>query len=134
MEYFGVIIGIVVALGTLAGTAYLWVTVWGPMMKKAGTMMTSAQGMMDAQAAAANLRMTGLPGQARILAVRATGTLINFNPQCQIDMDIYPPNAPPYRVSVLNVVPQLAIPRVQPGAVVPVKMDRGNPRNVVLDV
>ncbi len=134
MEYVGMAIGIVVALGTLAGMAYLWVTVWGPMMKKAGSMMTSAQGMIQAQTAAANLRVSGMPAQARVLVIRPTGQLINFNPQCQVDMDIYPQNAPPYRVSVLDVIHQLAVPRVQPGLVVPVKIDRGNPMNVVLDV
>lgn len=134
MEYLGMILGIVVTLGTLAGAVYLWVTVWGPMMKNAGSAVANAQTMIQAQTAAANLRVTGAPAQARILVVRPTGTLINFNPQCQVDMDVYPQNAPPYRVSVLDVVHQLAIPRVQPGLVVPVKIDRGNPMNVALDM
>jgi hypothetical protein len=134
MDSLGLIIGIVVTLVTVAGSVYVWITVWGPMMKNARATMLSAQGMMQAQTAAANLRVTGMPAQARILVVRATGTLINFNPQCQVDMDVYPQHAPPYRVSVLDVIHQIAVPRVQPGLVVPVKIDRGNPMNVVLDM
>jgi hypothetical protein len=121
----------IVALGvlviTVLGAIALWVVVWGPMVK-------NARAVMYTQTATATLRAGGLPAQARILGVRPTGHMTNFTPQCQIDMDVYSQGAPPYRVSVVGEIPPMASPRVQPGLVVPVKIDRRNPANVVLDV
>ena len=127
MNYLGVIVALVVPLVTILGAVVLWVAVWGPMVK-------NARAVMQAQTATATLRAGGMPAQARILGVRPTGYMTNFTPQCQIDMDVYSPHAPPYRVSVVGEIPPLASPRVQPGLVVPVKVDRRNPANVVLDV
>jgi hypothetical protein len=60
--------------------------------------------------------------------------LLNHQPECQVDLDVAPPNAPPFRSSIVSVVNQVVLPRVQPGLTVPVRIDPGNPRNVVLDV
>ena len=127
MNYLGVIVALVVPLVTILGAVVLWVAVWGPMVK-------NARAVLRAQTATATLRAVGMPAQARILGVRPTGHMTNFTPQCQIEMDVYSLNAPPYRVSVLGEIPPIASPRVQPGLVVPVKVDRRNPANVVLDV
>lgn len=127
MNYIGSIVALVVPVITVLGALVLWVAVWGPMVKK-------ARAVMQAQAATATLRAGGMPAQARILGVRPTGHMTNFTPQCQIDMDVYSQDAPPYRVSVVGEIHPIASPRVQPGLVVPVKIDRRNPANVVLDV
>jgi hypothetical protein len=127
MNNIGAIVALVVPVVTVLGAVVLWLAVWGPMVK-------NARAVMQAQSAPANLRAAGLPARARILGVRPTGHMINFVPQCQIDMDVYSQDAPPYRVSVVGEIHPIASPRVQPGLVVPVKIDRRNPANVVLDV
>ncbi len=127
MNYLGVIVALVVPVLTILGAVALWVVVWGPMVK-------NARAVLRAQTATATLRAAGMPAQARILGVRPIGHMTNFTPQCQIEMDVYSPNTPPYRVSVLGEIPPIASSRVQPGLVVPVKVDRRNPANVVLDV
>ena len=127
MNNIGAIVALVVPVVTVLGAVVLWLAVWGPMVK-------NARAVMQAQSAPANLRAAGLPARARILGVRPTGHMINFVPQCQIDMDVYSQDAAPYRVSVVGEIHPIASPRVQPGLVVPVKIDRRNPANVVLDV
>jgi hypothetical protein len=127
VSYLGVIVALVVPVVTVLGAVILWVAVGGPMVK-------NARAMMRAQTATATLRAAGVPAQARILGVRPTGHMTNFTPQYQIEMDVYSPNTPPYRVSVLGEIPPIASARVQPGLVVPVKVDRRDPANVVLDL
>ena len=127
MNYLGVIVALVVPVLTILGAVVLWGAVWGPMVK-------NARAVMWAQTATPTLCAAGVPAQARILGVRPTGHMTNFTPQCQIEMDVYSPNTPPYRVSVLGEIPPIASPRVQPGLVVPVKVDRRDPANVVLDL
>jgi hypothetical protein len=127
LNYIGSIVALVVPVITVLGTIVLWVAVWGPTVKK-------ARAVMQAQTATATLRAGGLPARARILGVRPTGHMTDFIPKCQIDMDVYTDGAPPYRVSVVGEIHPIASPRVQPGLVVPVKIDRSNPANVVLDV
>jgi hypothetical protein len=127
MNHLVVIVALVVPAVTALGAAVLWVAVWGPIVR-------NARGVMRAQTSSATLRVAGRPARARVLGVRPTGHMTNFTPQCQIDMDVYPPGAPPYRVSVVGEISPIASPQVQPGLFVPVKVDRRNPANVVLDV
>jgi hypothetical protein len=127
VNYLGVIVALVVPVVTVLAAVILWVAVWGPMVK-------NARAVMWAQTATPTLCAAGVPAQARILGVRPTGHMTNFTPQCQIEMDVYSPNTPPYRVSVLGEIPPIASPRVQPGLVVPVKVDRRDPANVVLNL
>lgn len=120
-------LGLGITILVLGITGISFVRVFLPMMK-------GAKNLMQAQTAAANLRLTGLPAQARITGIQGTGTSINNQPECQLDLDVFRPNAPPYQVRVRQVVSQWAMPRVQPGLMVPVKIDAANPMNVALDV
>jgi hypothetical protein len=49
--------------------------------------VASAQGLIQAQTAAANLRMSALPSQARMLGIQLTGTVANMAPECGVDLD-----------------------------------------------
>lgn len=134
MDLIGNFLGIGVTLVVLAVVGFVTVKTVLPMLKDANGMLAGANQMIQAQTAAANLRLTGIPAQARVALIRPTGTLMNYQPECQVDLDVCGPNAQPYRVSILSVVNQVVLPRVQPGMTVPVKLDPANPRNVVLDV
>jgi hypothetical protein len=134
MELIGHFLGIGVSLVVFVAVGVVTFKMVRPMMKDANTMIAGANQMIHAQTAAANLRMTGIPAQARINVLRPTGTLMNFQPECEVNLDVWPAGHPPYRASIRSVIHQVAMPRVQPGMTVPVKIDPANPMNVVLDV
>ena len=112
----------------------LWITVWGPMMKKAGRVMDASAQMMNAYSAAAQLQVAGMPAQARVLSVRQTGAYVNMAPQCVFELEVYPGTTPPYTATVYAAVPPMAIPRVQPGMMVPIRVDPLNPMHIALAV
>ena len=76
--------GLGITLLVLLISAGTFVFVFLPMMKQART-------LMQAQTAAANLRMTGVPAQGRVTIIQPTGTSINDQPECQIDLEVYRP-------------------------------------------
>jgi hypothetical protein len=85
----------------------------------------------------AQLMATGVPAQAKILSVRDLGGSIQIGGQLpqqrlQIDLEIYPAGGQPYRASPQQLVSMMAIPRVQPGAMVQVRYDASNPMRVAV--
>jgi hypothetical protein len=136
----GPVLGIGITVVVLGVGLVTYSTMCRPMMKGASATMASAQGLLQAQAAAANLRLTGLPSQARVLGIQPTGTMINMAPECRVDLEVCPPmaaagyRASPYRVAIMQAIHQVVLLRVQPGMAVPVKIEAGNPLNVVVDV
>ena len=92
---------------------------------------------------AANTRLLtqGVPAQARILQVGATGLTVNDAPQLKVTLEVQPPASPGYRGSSgpftatsSLLVPLFAMARVVPGAVVPVRFDPAAPANVAIDL
>lgn len=80
------------------------------------------------------LLQNGAPGQAKILAIGQTGMYINNNPQVQLALEVTPQaGGAPFQVTISGVVPMIALSRVQPGSVVPVKYDPANPTNLAID-
>jgi hypothetical protein len=60
--------------------------------------------------------------------------LVNHQPQVKLVLQVNPPNGAPYQTDLLMVISMLQIPRVQPGMVVPVKIDPKNPANVAVAI
>jgi hypothetical protein len=89
-------------------------------------------GMRKAAAERQRILMTGIDAQAQVLSVQQTGTFINNNPEVLIFLNVYPPGAQPYQTSIRMVIQLVAAAWLQPGATVPVKIDRANPLNVAL--
>ncbi|MEZ4221117.1 MAG: hypothetical protein R3B13_09315 [Polyangiaceae bacterium] len=83
---------------------------------------------------ASRLRQIGIPASAQILSLSDTGVTINDNPQVALALAIQSPHHGAYQVQTTSIISRLAIPRVQPGMTVPVKIDPQNPNNVVLDI
>ncbi|MCI2958994.1 hypothetical protein MN032_14960 [Agromyces atrinae] len=69
---------------------------------------------------------------ARILRIRRTGTEINDQPVCDIDLVVAPSSGAAFEVRVRRIVDILEIPRLQPGNVVVVALDGPAPSNVAL--
>ena len=84
--------------------------------------------------------MTGIAAQARIVSVGHTGMTINDAPQLNLVLEVHPPPAPGYRgaaapfmANAQVLVPIYAMPRIQPGATIPVKFDPMNPTAIAVD-
>ncbi len=75
---------------------------------------------------------SGIPATAAILQLAETGMFVNHQPQVRIALQVNPPNGAPYQTEVTMVISPLQIPRVQPGLVVPVKIDPQDPAKVAL--
>ncbi len=75
----------------------------------------------------------GIPAQATIMRIWETGMRINDAPQVGFQLHVHPQlPMQPYVTESTMVVSQLMIPRIQPGAVVPVKLDPADPRKVAI--
>ncbi len=126
------ILGLLITLVVLAITGYTFWKVWLPMINNANKLMSNlATASSERQA----LLATGTPGQARVLNVQPTGSIINHDPQVVLDLEVSPaPGAQTFRARCTSIVSQVVLPRVQPGCVVPVRFDPMNPQRVALAV
>lgn len=78
------------------------------------------------------LLQNGLDGQAEVVNLQETGQYINNQPQVQIALQVTHPNGQQYQTTTLAMVPQTAIPRVQPGSQIPVKIDPSDQNKVAV--
>lgn len=78
---------------------------------------------------------SGIPAQATILRIWETGMRVNHQPQVGFQLHIHPQQPmQPYVTEATMIISELMIPRIQPGAVVAVKIDPADPRKVALDI
>jgi hypothetical protein len=95
-------------------------------------MMGQATAMVDGLASKERLAQTGIPAGGRLLQVQQTGRLVNYNPEIQALVEVQHPQFGVYQVQTTAVVPQIAIPRAQPGAPVQVRVDPQNKNEIAL--
>lgn len=69
------------------------------------------------------LMATGADAQATVLGLQQTGTYVNMNPQVIITLQVSPPGQTPFQAQTSTILPMVAVPQVQPGAVINVKYD-----------
>jgi hypothetical protein len=90
-------------------------------------------GQMSADGQKAQYLMaSGTVGQATITAIRQTGTMVNYNPECALDLQVTVNGSAPYPVSHRQVIAQVALPSFQPGATVPVRVDPTDPQSLIV--
>jgi hypothetical protein len=95
-------------------------------------MLGQASAMVDGFAAKERLAQTGIPAQGRLLNVMQTGRLVNYNPEVQAMVEVHHPQLGTYQTQTTAIVPQMAIPRAQPGAMVQVRVNPQNPHDIAL--
>lgn len=117
------IISLVVTLLSLAFTGVVFAKVFLPMIRNANTLMS---GLAEAAQTRSELLARGAEGTGRILGVRDTGTLVNYQPQLQFDLEVQPAQGPSFRAQCSAVVPPFQMMHVQPGCSVPVRFDPQN--------
>lgn len=129
-------VSIPVIIGCIFGFfALLAIIIVVSVMKKVSPALKSAKQMMDTQTKANVLRSSGIAAQATVVAVQPTGKMMNYSPVVGMTLDVTPPQGgDTYQVQIEQLVAQVNIPRVQPGATVPVKLNPSNPNDLVLDI
>lgn len=146
MKYSFVILGV---LGVLAGVAMIFTVdmvtgivvagssllfVFIPLMvlPQFSGMLNQATAMVDGFAAKERLAQSGIPAQGRILSVQQTGRMVNMNPEIQALVEVHHPQFGVYQAQTTALVPQIAIPRAQPGSPVQVRVDPVNRQEIAL--
>jgi hypothetical protein len=126
------IFSLVITLASLAFTGFIFWKVFLPMINNASRLM----GQLGEQATERNrLLAQGAPGTARVVSLEGTGTLINNAPQVVLGLEVHPATgASPFAARCISIVSQLQIPQVQPGCMVPVRFDPGNPSRIALAI
>lgn len=74
----------------------------------------------------------GVDGSAKLMVVEQTGTQVNDQPMLRLRMMVEVPGRSPYSVLHKEVVAQIRLAQLQPGIVLPVKVDPQDPRNMAI--
>ena len=77
------------------------------------------------------LMQEGRMGQATIKSIRDTGKTLNENPEVELDL-VVSLDGFTYEVTHRQIVSRIAIPQYQPGASVPVHVDRDDQSKLVI--
>ena len=78
------------------------------------------------------LMATGQVGSATITAIRQTGTMVNYNPECDLDLQVAVNGSAPYPVTHRQVIAQVALASFQPGATVSVRVDPDDAQSLIV--
>jgi hypothetical protein len=146
MKYAFIGVGVLCVLGGIAlmifvdvfsgiGTIFtgiVFAVVAITVLPKFSGMLGQATAMVDGFAAKEQLAQTGIPAQGRLLAVQQTGRLVNYNPEIQATVEVHHPQLGVYQTQTTAIVPQIAIPRAQPGATVQVRVSPQNQHEIAL--
>jgi len=110
------------------------------MLKDTPNVINQATGAIDdAMAMQADMQAqnqlltTGTPGTATIKGLTDTGTLVNFNPQVVLDLEVTVDGKDAYTTQLTTAVPQMQIPLVQPGNTLGVRVDPADPSLIAID-
>ena len=114
------------------------------LMKQAPGMLEQAsqqlQQVQTGQAESQRLKTEGVPATAKLLAVRDAGVTLGGaavggldNPVADLDLEVTVEGREPYRVTVRQMVPRLAVARLLPGSELLVRVDAADPSVVLVD-
>lgn len=114
------------------------------LMKQAPGMLEQAsqqlQQVQAGQAESQRLKAEGVPATAKLLAVRDAGITLGGgavggldNPVADLDLEVTLEGREPYRTTVRQMVPRLAVARLIPGSELPVRVDAADPSAVLVD-
>jgi hypothetical protein len=117
---------------SIAFTGAVFVVVALAVLPRFTGMLGQATAMVDGFAAKEQLAQTGIPAMGRLLGVQQTGRLVNYNPEIQAFVEVQHPQLGVYQTQTTAIVPQIAIPRAQPGAPVQVRVNPQNQHDIAL--
>ena len=103
------------------------------------TISQASSAVDDAMALQADMQQqqalltTGTKGKATVKTLTDTGTLVNFNPQVVLDLEVTCGGQAPYEAKLTTAVPQIYLAQLQPGASIGVRVDPSDPQTIALD-
>ena len=83
---------------------------------------------------AREIRKAGLPAKGTVLKIWETGVRVNDSPVVGFRLKVHAEGMAPFEAETKALISILWIPRIQPGAVLPVRYDPNDPSRVVLDI
>jgi len=90
--------------------------------------------LKDYEAATRDVPADGPRGEATVTSVQDTGVQVNNMPMLEVGLQVSLEGRDPYAASVRQVVQRSAVPRVQPGMKVPVRVDPEHPESIAIDL
>jgi hypothetical protein len=75
----------------------------------------------------------GVPGEARVLGVSDTGATLNFEPVCELRLQVSLPGEAPYETTIRQAMPRTTARLMALGASLPVRVDADDPSVLVVD-
>ena len=75
----------------------------------------------------------GVPGDARVLGVSDTGATLNFDPVCELRLQVSLPGEAPYETMIRQAMPRTAARLMALGASLPVRVDADDRSLLVVD-
>jgi hypothetical protein len=81
------------------------------------------QGLQQADADSQRLMATGTVATGIVKGIRDTGTMVNMQPQIELDLEVTIPGQTAYPVTTRQVVSPVNIPQIQPGNPVSLRVD-----------
>jgi len=76
---------------------------------------------------------TGTEATARVIGIGTGGGGMNDHPMVDFELEVIAPGRAPYRVSTSALISKLAIPRIQPGCEIAVRVDPQAPDHLLVD-
>jgi hypothetical protein len=82
------------------------------------------------------LLQTGKSARAKVLSLGESGAgivTVNDQPLLSLTLEVSDGYGTPYQVAIETIVPRYAIPQVQPGSIIAVRVDPLNPQNIAIE-
>lgn len=89
---------------------------------------------MTGEGEAQRIRAGGIAAIATVIDIWDTGMTLNDDPVVGFNLSVQPPDGEPYAAQTKGLVSRLHIPRIQPGAVLPVAIDPADRSRVALAI
>lgn len=102
-------------------------------VSQASSMLDDAMAMQADMQKQQELLTSGTPGRATIKNFTDTGTIVNFNPQVVLDLEIAIEGQDPYAAQLTPSVPQIYLGKLTPGANIGVRVDPADPSSLAID-
>jgi len=78
------------------------------------------------------IRVMGLPAEGTVLEIWETGVRVNDNPVVGFLLEVRAEDREPWEATTKGLISILAIPRIQPGMILPVTYDPNDPSRIAL--
>jgi hypothetical protein len=127
--YYRIMSTYVFQVVAIASTAGMFIT-------GMGFILMPVFGIFKGMSDRAKLRAVGVPGQAIVRSIGESGAgtvTVNDQPLLSLTLEVNDGYGTPYLVSFETIVPRYAVPQVQPGDTIPIKIDPNDPQRVAVD-